>query len=246
MRPSRYSSQSGGGGGGALPPAPEAGDVLTSTAAGPVPPNAAWLPPGGFQILSFTGIARTVRRGATVATPPWAATFNTPPDAQSLTWTNPSGSQTLTPNTLSGNVPQSFTSNANNATSIVTLHASKGAVSKTLAQTMTWASSVLDNPNGVDLATVALTAAWINANLTRETLETTTAGSFAVAPTGSNVWVVTTPTAFGAGVWRAAGFIQTPTFLGTVAAWTNANGVVESQDLYAFSSAAETYVWSAT
>lgn len=238
----------GGGGGSVIPTPPAAGLLFTST--GNTPGAFDWEAAGGFKITSFGGITQRVRRGATVHNPNWTAGYSESPDSTSLTWTNPTGSQTLTAGQTSGTIAADFTSDVNAATSVVTLHATRGATSGAVSQAITFCSSVLYNVAGVDPDAITIDAAWIDANLTTEVLQTAPAGTYNESAIGAdNVAVIARPSAFADGVWRnQSGLVQIPIVLGTVADWVNADGVTESMVLLQFGSpgAAASYTWSAS
>ena len=125
-------------------PAPgAAGFDFVST--GPLLRQWVFQPPGGFQITSFsvTG-AGVVEVGTTITDPPWSGAQNEVADTNTLAWTNPAGSEAVTPAlSMTGAVPAVFTSNTNGAASALMLSGMKGATSSMKSTSITWAGSIV-------------------------------------------------------------------------------------------------------
>jgi hypothetical protein len=226
----------GGGGGSNVPDAPTAAgtyDLVVPSVGDPF-----WDIIGGDKILSFTGITATEDLGISLASVTFAASLNAVPISAHVSWSGvASGSQVVTPlgTSLSGTITGPFTSNTNAATLTVTLTCVFPDGTQVSSQTVTWAYRFLSLPAGdTSGAFAAFTASDLETILTSVQNHTGLSGSYPAALSGGNVFGVATPTALGAGSWTSGGFAVSPSFVKTIAGYTNPEGIVTSMDLYTF------------
>jgi hypothetical protein len=236
----------GGGGGGGVPdtPANSAGDLLTSTnttgGALPALTSSAWLPSGGYAILSFSkNHGSSFEVGNTDVSPTFAASYNTTPSSAEIIYTQQPGSPLVlvTPYTA-GQILETFTSNVNGATASFTLSADfPGPVTKTSTLTDTWGLpflSIIDLVGNV-VATQAYLTTMRGANPVQ--VHTSATGTYLAGQNvgAGQITAIALPTALDVGVvWtdNETGLPVTPNFVGTVAGYTNPFGVVVSMNLY--------------
>lgn len=235
----------GGGSGGGVPvvPADSVGWLLTSInstgSSEPALTGSAWEPSGGFGILSFSkNHGTSFEVGNSDVSPTFTATYDGEPTAAEIVYTTQPGSPlVLTTPFTSGQILQTFVETTNGATATFELEATFSSGTKTATLTDTWGLpflSIIDTTTNI-VATQAYLNTMRAANGAQ--VHTSAAGTYL---NGDNVGAgqisaIAIPTALDVGVvWtdNETGFPVSPSFIGTVAGYTNPYGVVVSMNLY--------------
>ena len=236
----------GGGGGGGVPPVPanSAGvDILTSInstgSSQPALTGSAWLPSGGYAILSFAkNHGATFEVGFTDVSPTFTASYNVTPNSAEIVYTQQAGSPLVlvTPFT-SGQILETFVSDTNGVTATFTLEAVFPTGTKTSVLTDTWGLPFLEI---IDTTTnVVATQAYLDTMRAAHAAQvhTTATGTYLAGLTvgAGQISAIAIPTALDVGVvWtdNETGLPVSPSFIGTVAGYMNPQGIVVSMNLY--------------
>jgi hypothetical protein len=221
-----------------IPTPPGANELLTST--GAAIGDWAWEPSGGDMITSFTkNHGNTFEVGNSDVSPTFAATYNALPASADIAYTTQPGSPlTLITPFTSGQILQTFVETANGATATFTLQATFPVVGvKTATLTDTWGLPFL---SVIDLTgNIVATQGYLDTMRTDNgaQVHTSAAGTYLAGDTvgAGQISAIALPTVLDVGVvWtdNETGLPVSPSFVGTVAGYTNPFGQVISMNLY--------------
>ncbi len=228
-----------GGGSGGVPDVTQIGAVLTGIGIGPALANSAWIPPGGPAITSFAKTHGSLFEvGANDVSPAFTATYNAPASAAQINYTGAAGSPlVLAPPFTAGTIAHTFTSVINGHSESFQLAATVDATPLTSTLFDTWADALLFDISAS--GGIVATQGFLDTMRADHGafLHTAMAGTYGTGLTvGAGAqFSFAAPSAFPlVSVTDPNGFVITPSFVGTVAGYTNPFGVVVSMALYTF------------
>lgn len=222
-----------------IPTPPDAGFMLVST--GAAPGDWVWqVIPGSDAINSFAksnGTSFEVGHGD--VSPTFTASYTGTPTAAEIIYTTQPGSPlVLVSPFTSGQILETFVEDTNGATATFTLQATfAGPVVKTATLTDTWGLPFLSIIDAV--GSVVATQAYLNTMRAANgaQIHTSAAGTYLAGDSvgAGQISAIALPTALDVGVvWtdNETGLPVSPSFVGTVAGYTNPYGQVVSMNLY--------------